>query len=96
MFFMTVVREYAFKIRKFDGRFFGHYFNNVVYFHPEILSDKTMEDILMCIPNDYIQNYPFCRSHERLETQLIEPINKYSITVTKVDEQTVKKILLKI
>ena len=51
------------------------------------------------IPNDDTQNYYFCRLQsvqwlKRLNTQLNEPTNQYSIKVPKVVEQPNKKSLL--
>ena len=47
-----------------------------------------MGDKLMYIPNDDIQNYPFCNNYwfKRLDAQLNEPTNQNSIKVHKVIE----------
>ena len=46
---------------------------------------------LMYIPNDYTQNYPFCRLQLVVETQINELTNQNSIKVPKVVKTTNKK-----
>ena len=54
-----------------------HYFYFIL--EAEINRDKTMDDILMYIPNDDKQNTPSLDYNwwlKRLETQLNDPINR--------------------
>ena len=55
-----------------------------------------MADKLMYIPNDYTQNFPFCRLQLVVETfkTLNKPTNQNAMKVPKVVEPTNKKSLV--
>ena len=57
------------------------------------MANKSMQ-----LPNNDLQNYPFCRLQlkvERLDTHLIKPTNKNSIKVLKVFKLSNQKMFYK-
>ena len=53
-----------------------------------------MDDILMYIPNDNLQNYPFSKLQFVVERFEHSPTNQNSIKVSRVVKPTNKKTLL--